>query len=335
MLSALAFYIWSHIQPIPDKIAQATHSYGQTSLAYLAGYESREVTVDGCTTRFLEKGQGPTVVLLHGLAASKEVWLLMALHFSRKYHFIIPDLPGHGQSCRSLERRFTVDALDTWFNEFHDALHLGTVHIVGNSVGSTLGGWFAWQHPEKVSSLTLMSPAGIEPSPTLTPFMETLVTTGHNRLLIEETRDMPRVLGMITYHPVWYPPGMGRLLGWEHLRNKKQLEKVIHDLLITREALKQKSPDIHTIMSEITAPTQIIWGVEDNVMHVSGADTIEASRPDIAVYRLPEMGHSPMMESPADMAELVEAFIQKAISPPSEKGLQPETIISATKGSPP
>ena len=316
MLSALILlsFLWGHIQKLPDQITQTVHSAGQTTLAYMAGFKSHEVIVDGCSTRYLEKGRGPTLLLLHGIGVSKETWLMMTWHLQGQYHLIIPDLPGHGQSCRSLERDYDVASLDKWLLEFFKTLSLGQTHIVANSMGATVSGWFAWQHPQLVSSLTLIAPAGIEPSAELTPFMKELIETGENRLLIHEASDAGRVFDLITCEPLWLPPGFQRFLAWDMLRNRSQLEKITGDLLKTREALKRGDPDIHTVLESIPVPVQIIWGEHDRVMHISGADTIQQARPDFTVHRLAETGHVPMVECPDKTARLIETFIQGLFS---------------------
>ena len=121
MLSALAFAVWSHIQPLPAEIAHSTYSAGQNLAAWVYGFRSREVMADNCVTRYLEGGHGETLVLLHGAGVSKEVWLLMAPYLSQHYHLVIPDLPGHGQSCRDMHRDFRIEGIAQWLEAFVDA----------------------------------------------------------------------------------------------------------------------------------------------------------------------------------------------------------------------
>lgn len=317
MVSALAFYLWSQLQLFTAETAHSAYSAGQTVVGRYYGFESHEITVDHCTTRYFEQGHGPTLVLIHGAGVSKEVWLPVIPHLSKQYHLVIPDMPGHGQSCRDLDRDFTVQGSSRWLTAFLDRLHLGNVHLVGHSVGGSTAAWLAGEQPERVASLTLIAPAGVEPVPEdfnqLTPFMQELVQTGRNQLLIQEAHDyFDKVVKLVMHKVPWLPLGTYRFLAWEHMRDAEQLDKVIAGVLKTREQIQSGEESLEQRVHSIKAPAQVLWGEKDQVMHVNGAKVVEALRPDISVYRLPDIGHGPMVEAPQQVAELVEDLILEA-----------------------
>ncbi|WP_281648416.1 alpha/beta fold hydrolase [Parendozoicomonas sp. Alg238-R29] len=318
MLSALAFYIWSHVQLIPAEVAHMTYSAGQTAAAYFYGFHSREITVDGCTTRYLEKGQGPTLVLLHGAGVSKETWLLMVPYLFQDYHLLIPDLPGHGQSCRDLERDFTVEGNSRWLKSYLDSLNIGRVHLAAHSVGASSVGWFIKENSERVESVTFIAPAGVEPVPAkishLTLFMQELVQTGRNRLNIENASDFERVARMTVHNLPWALWGSYRFLAWEHMRNADQLDKVINGILKTRDDIQSGRKSLEELVTNVDMPAQVIWGEMDKIMHVAGADIIAGMRPDIKVHRLADVGHGPMVEAPQKTAELIETLVRSVES---------------------
>ena len=314
MVAALAFYLWSQIQLLTVETVHFVHSSGQTVVGKYYGFDSHEVAVGQCDIRYFEQGHGPTLVLIHGAGVSKEVWLPIIPYLSKQYHLVIPDMPGHGQSCRDLERDYTVQGISQWLSAFLDRLHLGHVHLVGHSIGGSTVAWLAGEQPERVASLTLIAPAGIEQVPTdfnqLTPFMQELVQTGRNRLLIEQAGEyFDKVVKLVMHKVPWLPWGAYRFLAWEHMRDAPQLDKVIAGVLKTREQIQSGEESLEQRVRSIKAPVQVLWGEKDQMMHVSGAQVFEELRPDIKIYRLADIGHGPMIEVPQKVAELVEALI--------------------------
>ncbi|CAM3475201.1 alpha/beta fold hydrolase [Parendozoicomonas haliclonae] len=323
MITATAFLIWAYLLPALNELPHTIYDRGQDLGAWMYGFNSREVMADGCLTRYLERGEGPTLLMLHGVGVSKEVWLLMAPYL-RNYRLIIPDLPGHGQSCRDLERNYRLEGMTQWLEAFSSGLHLGSVHIAAHSVGASIAGWYAAGLPEQVQTLTAIAPAGIEQVPAdikkLSPFMHELVTTGENQLLAKDVTDFSRVMNMGVEKQPW--PWMVwfgyRLLAWEYLRNQEYTDRAIQGMLETREDLQSGKINSTGLFSDITMPTQVIWGERDAVMDVAGADVIESYRADIPVHRLPGIGHGPMLEDARQSAELLDDFIQAYLYPAPE-----------------
>ncbi len=317
MLSALAFYLWSQLQQLPVEVAHSAYSAGQTAAGWYYGFHSREVTADQCATRYLEKGHGPTLVLMHGAGSSKEVWLPVVSRLSEHYHLILPDLPGHGQSCRDMTRDFTMPGYSRWLNAFLGRLNIGKVHLVGHSIGASTAAWFSAEKTGQVNSLTLIAPAGVEEVPaspeSMTPFMRELVQTGRNRLQISDAGSFyEQVIETNFYNPPWAPLGGYRFLAWEHMRNREQFGQIIQGALATRDEIQSGKEDLEKRASDIDAPIQVMWGEKDQIMHISGADVVESIRPDIKVHRFSDAGHSLMIETPQQVAELVEKLVQES-----------------------
>src|SRR5688572_1384968 len=74
---------------------------------------ARDVRVDGIETFYLEAGEGPTVILLHGLGATNASLLPTMWELARDHHVIAPDLPGFGASSKPL-RSYDAEFFATW-----------------------------------------------------------------------------------------------------------------------------------------------------------------------------------------------------------------------------
>ena len=68
----------------------------------------RDVTVDGIRLHVREAGEGPALVMLHGLGANGANWDATAAAFADRWRVIVPDLPGHGRSAKP-DAPYTVD----------------------------------------------------------------------------------------------------------------------------------------------------------------------------------------------------------------------------------
>ncbi len=104
-------------------------------------------------------GQGPDLVLLHGLGASSFSWRSNRGPLSRHFRVITPDLPGHGRSPAPLDGDYRAEALVRGVVDFLDWHGLDTVALGGNSLGGGLSLVLAREHPARVSALALLAPA--------------------------------------------------------------------------------------------------------------------------------------------------------------------------------
>jgi Predicted hydrolases or acyltransferases (alpha/beta hydrolase superfamily) len=121
-------------------------------------------TVQAGDTRwaYYEGGEGPTIVLLHGFADSKDVWLEVAKPLSAHFHLIIPDLPGWGDSSRVAGASYDVDAQAARLQQFVQALGLQRFVLVGHSLGGAIAGVYAAEHPGHVAELALVDAFGLK-----------------------------------------------------------------------------------------------------------------------------------------------------------------------------
>jgi len=121
-------------------------------------YESRYVTVDGLRTRYLDHGQGPAVVLIHGGGSGTTADTFehnIGPLASRGLRMIALDLPGHGTTdnpedySAAYTRQFIV--------KFMDALGLDRASLVGHSLGGMLCAQLAFDYPHRVERLVVVA----------------------------------------------------------------------------------------------------------------------------------------------------------------------------------
>ncbi len=84
---------------------------------------------------YFEQGEGEPLVLIHGVGMQAAAWYPQIEYFSKHYHVISVDMPGHGQSTKLPADAKLQDFVE-WTIEFITALNLGPVNLAGHSMGS-------------------------------------------------------------------------------------------------------------------------------------------------------------------------------------------------------
>jgi pimeloyl-ACP methyl ester carboxylesterase len=120
--------------------------------------EISRVTLGDIEIAYREKGEGPALVLIHGLGGQSESWLAQVEAFSDRYRVIAWDGPGYGQSGNFSMDSPTVDDYADLLKAFLDAVNLESAHLLGHSFGGIVIAAFNRCFPEHVRSLTFLEP---------------------------------------------------------------------------------------------------------------------------------------------------------------------------------
>lgn len=132
-------------------------------------FSGRIVDVHGRRVHIVEQGVGPTVLLIHGFAASTFDWEESIFPMlAKNYHTIALDLYGMGFSERDDQMRYGFDLWVRQIGETLDALNVKRATLIGHSLGGAVGILFAAEYPERVDRLVLisaLSPSGIRETP--------------------------------------------------------------------------------------------------------------------------------------------------------------------------
>src|SRR5262249_33207930 len=116
--------------------------------------QERRITVSGLTLRVREwPGDGPPVVLAHGLASNSRIWDDVASRLAGRFHVAALDQRGHGLSDRPANRDYSFQAVTGDLKGVVEALGLGRSTIVGHSWGGNVALAFATTYPELTRAL--------------------------------------------------------------------------------------------------------------------------------------------------------------------------------------
>jgi pimeloyl-ACP methyl ester carboxylesterase len=121
----------------------------------------RRVRVDGMDLQYLEAGSGPPLLLLHGHEQSATSWRWVLPALARTHRVLALSLPGHGESGPAVNGYAPGRDLAPLVADFLDTLGVGSLHVVGNSVGGAVALRVALADPARVRTLTLVDSAGL------------------------------------------------------------------------------------------------------------------------------------------------------------------------------
>ncbi|MGH8528824.1 MAG: alpha/beta fold hydrolase [Nevskiales bacterium] len=265
-----------------------------------ADLEPKSVAIPGFEIAYLEGGSGETLVLIHGSGADKGNWIPIARHLTPHYRVIALDLPGYGDSSKPDAARYRIAEQLIRLDQFFDALKLDSVHLGGNSMGGFIAGAYAGTHRQRVKSLWLLAPGGLRTAKE-SEVRRIYRETGRSPLFPEKPEDFDRVLEFVFAKPPFIPHGIKTVLAARAVRNFQLHSRIYSE--IASDDLR-----LEYLLPSVTAPTLVLWGDQDRVLDVSGAEIVQQLLPSAKVVILTGVGHVPMIEAPAASAKALLDF---------------------------
>ena len=243
----------------------------------------------------------PTLVMLHGYSADKDVWVRFAKHFTDDYQIIIPDLAGHGDSPYQPEWNYGMPAQAARVMALLDQLNVQQAHFIGNSMGGFLTATIAVRHPERTLSAVMVDAAGIT-SPIPSDLYK-MLENGHNPFLITNRKEFDAFFAMTMRKAPFMPDIVLEAVSDNYIQRRESLVKIFDDFALNDQLENQ--------LSDIKAPAMIWWGDGDQLLHVSAVPLWQAGIPQAEVRIFEGIGHMPMMEIPSQSAKVYQAFLAK------------------------
>jgi pimeloyl-ACP methyl ester carboxylesterase len=123
-------------------------------------FELQHTTIHGHRVAYRLAGEGPPIILIHGITASSTVWEPVGERLARHHTVLAPDLLGHGQSAKP-RGDYSMGAFASGIRDLALWLGLGPATVVGHSLGGGVAMQFAYQFPERTQRLALVSSGGL------------------------------------------------------------------------------------------------------------------------------------------------------------------------------
>src|SRR5947209_16948710 len=122
--------------------------------------QHEEITLHGHRVRYRQEGWGPAIVLIHGITGSSDTWDEVIEPLAEHYTVVAPDLLGHGASAKP-RGDYSLGAYASGVRDLLGALGHSRATVVGHSLGGGIAMQMAYQFPERVERLVLVSSGGL------------------------------------------------------------------------------------------------------------------------------------------------------------------------------
>lgn len=287
-------------------LGKAQHRALRFGLTHGTGTRVGATRVDGVRIPFLSlrpaRG-GTPVVMIHGFGGDKETWLLAALAMPRTRCMLV-DLPGFGRAGSIAPARATAGAQAAALRGFLDRLGLERVHLVGNSMGGGISLRLAADYPDRVRSLTLVGSVGpiVEQSE-----LGLALERGENLLVPESVEEADRMLALALERPPRVPKPLRLYVAAQRIAVAARLHALF-------EAWRDPPPghEVPEDLEAIRAPTLVIHGACDRVVHPATGRALAARIPGARLELMEGIGHVPQLEAPRAVASMITAHLAAA-----------------------
>jgi len=273
-------------------------------------FDQLEVPAGDMTLSTYVLGEGPPIVMLHGLGGTKISMLPLVPALAPYHRLVIPDLPGHGESDKPVSTEYTPRSYARTIRKLMDALDVPRAIVIGNSLGGRVALEMAIRSPDRIRALGLLAPA---------------VPGFRVRYILGFTRVIPTEVGAVPFpmRERWMKAAVRRLLGdpskmpesgydtaaeeFIRIYRTPQARMAFFDSL--RHILTESPKPFWAHMRRVRVPVQIVWGTSDRLVPVRLAPKLAAELPDARLLILPRVGHVPQFEATAQTTEALTTFI--------------------------
>jgi pimeloyl-ACP methyl ester carboxylesterase len=286
----------------------------------LADPDSRFVEINGLQVHYKIAGQGePTLVLLHGFAASvfswREVMEPLAESLASEIGTVMAfDRPAFGLTERPLPGEWVGESPYGAENQVEltvgllDELGVERAILVGNSAGGTIALLMALTYPQRVRALVLVDPAvythggwmGLVRFVANTPQMQRIGPLVARRI---------RGWGIDFGRSAWHDPSRITAEVWEGYLKPLQAEN--WDRALWEMVRASQSHDLAERLAEIRMPCLVITGDDDRIVPTEQSVRLADELPGAELVVIPDCGHVPHEECPEPFLQAVTGFLDK------------------------
>ncbi|OBF20912.1 hypothetical protein A5725_15460 [Mycobacterium kubicae] len=271
-------------------------------------------TIHGHRRAFRIAGSGPVVVLLHGVGDNSTTWQPVHAKLAQRFTVIAPDLLGHGESDKP-RADYSLASFANGLRDLLTVLEIDRVTLVGHSLGGGVAAQFAYQYPEFVERVVLVSAGGVTKDVSIALRLAAMP-------LGAEALSMLRVPGAVSALDL-ASRAVGNVVGSTRFtRDVASLPRLVRGLskpgavaafARTLRGVVDTHGQFVTMLDRSYLmhglPVQIIWGEDDLIIPVSHARLAHEQIPGSRLEILENSGHMPHGDHPDRFVQIVHQFI--------------------------
>ncbi len=274
---------------------------------------------------YRDAGDGPALLLIHGMAGSSDTWRAIIPQLSKQFRVIAPDLLGHGMSAKP-RGDYSLGAFAVFLRDLLDELGVDRATVVGQSLGGGIAMQFAHQHRDYCERLVLIGSGGLGPE--LSPLLRFLSAPGAELLLPviapQPVLNVGEKLGSWLTSAGIRSPRTGQMWhAYASLSDAQTRRAFLRTLRSVVDYRGQAVSALNKLHVAADLPTLLIWGDHDRIIPVAHAyaahDALAGSRLEV----IEGVGHFPHAEAPSAVADILEDFIASTTPQATTEGSVP------------
>jgi pimeloyl-ACP methyl ester carboxylesterase len=277
-------------------------------------FDEWEIELHGHRVIYRIAGDGPPVVLIHGMVNSSRHWEEVALRLADRYTVVAPDLLGHGDSA-AVRGDYSLGAHACSIRDLLTTIGIDRATVVGHSLGGGIAMQFFYQFPQRVERLALISSGGLghEVSPMLRG--AALPGAAAGLWLVANRR-----VGAVLDRAGDRLRARGSRKG-VYLKAVARAIRPLHEAAARRAFLQTLRSVIDVRGQHVSAidrlyllgelPTLIVWGERDNTIPMEHGLAAHALIPNSRFVTLPRAAHFPNLEDPQGLADALLAWLDE------------------------
>jgi pimeloyl-ACP methyl ester carboxylesterase len=271
----------------------------------------RTAELHGRQTVYLGGGDGPVLLLIHGMAGTCQNWRGVAEALAQRHTVIAPDLPGHGVSAGG-PGDYSLGSLAAGLRDLLFSLGHERATLVGHSLGGGIAMQFAYQFPEIVERLVLVSSGGLGPE--VSPVLRAAALPGAD-IFIGATASVGqrvggaigRGLGAIGMQPGADVAEVAR--GYASLAEPRRRKAFLATLRSVVDTEGQRVSASDRLYLAESIPVLIVWGARDPIIPARHGEDAHRTLPGSQLEIFEGAGHLPQLEQPGHFIAVLERFL--------------------------
>jgi pimeloyl-ACP methyl ester carboxylesterase len=274
---------------------------------------SEEIELHGHRVSYKTAGDGPVILLIHGIAGRSEQWIDAMGLLAESYTVIAPDLLGHGRSAKP-RGDYSLGAYAAGLRDLLVALGCPKATVVGHSLGGGIALQFAYQFPERSARLVLVSSGGLgrEVHPLLRaatlPGSELVLPLISNDTVRSAGTAVSQLVGRLGFRAGPDIAEFGR--GYGSLADADSRQAFLHTLRAVIDHGGQRVNASDRLYLAEDMPSLIVWGRRDPIIPVHHSGAAHRGMPGSRLEVFDDAGHFPQLDEPVRFARTLADFIE-------------------------
>jgi pimeloyl-ACP methyl ester carboxylesterase len=278
----------------------------------MSAIDSQQIELHGHCVNYRIAGEGPLIVLVHGITSTSECWREVMPWLADDFTVLAPDLMGHGESAKP-RGDYSLGAYASGIRDLIVALGYERGTFLGHSLGGGVAMQLAYQFPERCERMVLVSSGGLGPE--VHVLLRAAALPGAEWVLPviagPRTRDAGRAIGRLLSRMGIRPtPDLSEFArGYGSLADSEARSAFVHTLRGVIDPAGQRVSARDRLYLAAEVPSLVIWGEQDRIIPIDHGRQAHEAMPGSRFVGIPGAGHFPQLDQPRRFVEALVEFM--------------------------